>query len=138
MCPNFTIGLNDTRLGMVATDWFQASMHNVISKREAEKALTLGTMFNTDQAFKIGLIDEIATDKADAVRRCQKFLLQCAKIPPYARSTTKKMLRSKELSELENNRERDFQWVLAYVNSPIVQKNLKSFLDTIKAKESKK
>lgn len=134
MCPNFTIGLNDTRLGMVATDWFQASMHNVISKRQAEKALTLGKMFRTDEALHIGLIDEIASDKADAVKRCEKFLLQFSKIPFDARAITKKILRSKEISDLENNRERDFQWVLAFVNSPIVQKNLKAYLDAIKNK----
>lgn len=100
MCPNATIGLNDTRLGMVATDWFQASMHNVISKRKAEMALTLGTMFGTDEAFKIGLIDEVATDKADSMKRCEKFLLQFTKVPSDARAITKKMLRRKGMDSI--------------------------------------
>jgi len=53
MCPNFTIGLNETKLGIVAPFWFQASMRNAISLRETEKALINGTMFTTDEAFKV-------------------------------------------------------------------------------------
>lgn len=37
MLPNFTIGLNETKLGIVAPTWFQASMRNTISVREAGK-----------------------------------------------------------------------------------------------------
>lgn len=111
-------------------------MLNVISKREAEKALTLGTMFSTDHALQIGLIDEVASDKADALERCRKFLLQFAKIPPTARAAIKKNLRNKELSALENNRERDFQFVFAYMNSANVQKSLKAYVDAAKTKET--
>lgn len=37
MLPNFTIGLNETKLGIVAPTWFQASMRNTISLRDAGK-----------------------------------------------------------------------------------------------------
>lgn len=53
MCSNYTIGLNETKLGIVAPTWFQATMRNVISTREAELALTLGKMFTTDEALKV-------------------------------------------------------------------------------------
>lgn len=53
MCSNYTIGLNETKLGIVAPTWFQATMRNVISTREAELALTLGKMFTTEEALKV-------------------------------------------------------------------------------------
>lgn len=53
MCPNFTIGLNETKLGIVAPLWFQSTYRNVLSIRDAEKALTLGTLFKTDEALKV-------------------------------------------------------------------------------------
>lgn len=56
-------------------------MRNVISNRETELALTTGRMFTTDEALKIGLIDEVATDKADAVAKAEKFLVGMSKIP---------------------------------------------------------
>ena len=55
-------------------------MRNVISNRHAELALTTGRLFTTDEALKIGLIDEVATDKADAVAKAEKFLVGISKI----------------------------------------------------------
>ena len=55
MCPNYSIGLNETQLGIVAPTWFQASMRNVINRREAELALTLGRMYTTEEALKVKL-----------------------------------------------------------------------------------
>jgi hypothetical protein len=60
---------------------FYDSMRNVISIRQTELALTSGRMFTTDEALKIGLIDEVATDKADAVAKAEKFLVGMSKIP---------------------------------------------------------
>lgn len=136
MLPKLTIGLNETRLGIIAPRWFQSSMRNVISVREAEKALTLGTMFSTDDALKIGLIDEVANDKQDAIDCCTKFLLQFAKISPEARAITKKNLRGKDIAELEKNRREDLQNFLFFVNQPKVQKGLELYLESLKAKKS--
>jgi hypothetical protein len=55
-------------------------MRNVISSRQTELALSTGQLFTTDEALKIGLIDEVATDKADAIARAEKFLLRMSKI----------------------------------------------------------
>jgi len=55
-------------------------MRNVISNRDTELALTTGRLFTTDEALKIGLIDEVAKDKADAVAKAEKFLVGISKI----------------------------------------------------------
>lgn len=136
MCPKLTIGLNETRLGIVAPVWFQASMRNVISIRDTEKALTLGTMFSTDEALKIGLIDEVAESKEDAIKRSEAFLLQFAKVSPDARAITKKNLRGKDIAQLENNREADIENFLFFVNQPKVQKGLELYLQSLKTKKS--
>lgn len=52
MCPKYIIGLNETRVSLVAPLWVQASMRNVLTTREAEKALLLGTLYTTDEALK--------------------------------------------------------------------------------------
>lgn len=136
MCPNLTIGLNETRLGIIAPTWFQATMRNVIPVREAEKALTLGTMFSTSEALKVGLVDEEASDKQDALKRCEKFLSQFANISPDARAGTKLNCRGKDLAELKNNREQDMHTFLSFVNSPKVQKGLEMYMQALKAKKS--
>ena len=55
-------------------------MRNVISNRHTELALTAGRLFTTEEALKIGLIDEVARDKADAVAKAEKFLVGISKI----------------------------------------------------------
>jgi 3,2-trans-enoyl-CoA isomerase len=55
-------------------------MRNVISSRQTELALSTGRLFTTEEALRIGLIDEVATDKPDAVAKAEKFLLRMTKI----------------------------------------------------------
>lgn len=61
-------------------------------------ALTLGTMFTTEEALKIGLIDEIAKDKTELIQKCENFIGKFKKIPPIARAYSKqvrKLMRAK-------------------------------------------
>lgn len=134
MCPKFTIGLNETRLGIIAPEFFMASYRNVLSKRDAEKALTLGELFTTDEALNIGLIDEVATDKEDAVAKCTAFLAQFAKVSPRARAITKQAYRAKELTALRDGRKHDLDLFLAVITDPKVQAGLEIYLQSLKKK----
>lgn len=49
-------------------------MRNAIGERQAERALIAGTMFSSEEALKIGLVDEIAADKEDCLKKANKFL----------------------------------------------------------------
>lgn len=135
MLPNFTIGLNETKLGIVAPTWFMATMKNTIPSRTAEMALTLGTLFSTEEAHRIGLIDDIATDKADAVAKCEAFLASFKKIPALARGLTKQHFRIKDIQELEDNRTSDIDLFEAAVSNPKVQKSLEVYIEALKNKK---
>ena len=52
--PKFTIGLNETQLGIVAPYWFKDTMVNTIGTRQTELALMMGTLFTSEQAFYRG------------------------------------------------------------------------------------
>lgn len=68
MVQDYTIGLNETRLGISAPTFFQSAFRNVLSKREAEKALTLGTMFSTQEALKVRRLNYLsAKDNAKQI-----------------------------------------------------------------------
>uniref|UniRef100_A0A182NNN9 Enoyl-CoA delta isomerase 1, mitochondrial n=1 Tax=Anopheles dirus TaxID=7168 RepID=A0A182NNN9_9DIPT len=122
MCPNFTIGLNETQLGFMAPTWLQASFRNTISRREAEEALTVGKMYTTDEALKIGLVDEVAENKEKGLEQATNFLNRFRKISPMARAMTKQALRSKDIVELEDNRSQDIDLFVQTVIQPNVQK----------------
>ncbi|GFG39316.1 hypothetical protein Cfor_02241 [Coptotermes formosanus] len=133
--PKYTIGLNETQLGIVAPKWFQDSMRNVISNRQTELALTTGRLFTTDEALKVGLIDEVATDKADAVAKAEKFLVGMSKISAAARKLAKLSSRQEALQWLIANRQADLKGFVTFVNQPAVQKGLDLYLESLKKKK---
>ncbi|XP_014232185.1 enoyl-CoA delta isomerase 1, mitochondrial-like [Trichogramma pretiosum] len=129
-----TIGLNETKLGIVAPKWFADPMISTIGYRQAELALMRGSLFKPDEALKIGLIDEIASDKNDALAKSQKYITSYARIPTEAREATKLSLRKETIAWLENNREWDTTVFLNYVQLPQVQKGLDMYVQSLKKK----
>lgn len=136
MLPNFTIGLNETKLGIVAPDWFMAAFLNVLPRRTAEVALTQGKLFTTDEALAAGLVDEVAATKEEALAKCEKFIGTFAKVNPLARGITKQKFRKEALDGLLNAREKDLNEFLFVINQPMVQKGLGLYLEGLKAKKA--
>ena len=133
----YSIGLNETALGIVAPRWFMDSMVNAISRREAEIALTSAKMFSVEEALKVGVIDETATDKADAVEKCKKFINKFERIPSLARGITKQRFRETPLAWLNNNRKQDIDEFLTFVKNPKVQQSLEMYIQSLKQKAAK-
>ena len=137
MLPSFTIGLNETQLGIVAPKWFMSSYLNVLPRRTAELALTQGKMFTTDEALRVGLIDEVATNKEEALAKCEQFIGTFAKLNLFARGMTKHQFRASDLQQLEEERDKDLEAFLFFVNQPSVQKGLGVYLESLKKKSKK-
>ncbi|XP_017858970.1 PREDICTED: enoyl-CoA delta isomerase 1, mitochondrial [Drosophila arizonae] len=134
MLPKFTIGLNETKLGIVAPMWFMSSFLSVLPRREAERALNQGRMFTTDEALQIGLVDEAAGTKEEALEKCAQFIGTFAKVNPIARALTKQQFRAAELEQLESERAQDLEKFLFFINQPAVQKGLGIYLESLKKK----
>lgn len=135
MVSNYKIGLNETQLGIAIPEVAIAATKNIISSREAEMALTLGAVFTTDDALKIGLIDDVASDKTEAIAKCEEFLGRFKKIPSMARGITKQFFRKKVIDLMTSNREKDVESFVSYVLDPTTQKSLQAFMDGSKNKK---
>ncbi|XP_011499862.1 PREDICTED: enoyl-CoA delta isomerase 1, mitochondrial-like [Ceratosolen solmsi marchali] len=129
-----TIGLNETKLGIVAPKWFQDPLIATIGYRQAELALLRGTLFKPQEALKVGLVDELASNKTDALTKCISYITDYAKISTEARTATKLSLRKETLTWLEGNREWDTTIFLNYVQLPQVQTNLDLYIQSLKKK----
>lgn len=134
MLNNFTIGLNETQLGIVAPSWFAATMCNTIGIRQTELALTTGRLFKTEEALKVGLIDDIAKDKNEGIAKAEEFIKRFARIPPMARTLSKIQIRGKDIQALKNNKEKDLNTFLTVIKDPKVQKGLELYLASLKQK----
>ncbi|MEQ2185191.1 dodecenoyl-CoA isomerase [Goodea atripinnis] len=60
--PRYTIGLNETQLGIVAPFWFKETMVNTVGHRNTEVALQLGLLYKPAEALKIGLVDQLVPE----------------------------------------------------------------------------
>ncbi|KAH1000025.1 hypothetical protein HUJ05_004661 [Dendroctonus ponderosae] len=134
MVPKAVIGLNETQLGIVAPSWFAASMENVIGKRQTELALTTGKLFTTDEALKVGLIDEVVQTKEEGLEKAQGFIGSFARISPFARSLSKQTVRGGTIRSMVKGREADLQLFLATIQQDQVQKGLGLYIEALKKK----
>ncbi|XP_047516547.1 enoyl-CoA delta isomerase 1, mitochondrial-like [Pieris napi] len=133
----YTIGLNETALGIIAPRWFMDCMVNTIPQREAEIALTTGKLFTVEEALKVGLIDEAAKDKDDAIEKCKGFIAKFDNIPPMARAVTKLKFRDPSTQWLKNNKKADLDEFLSNITDPKIQKSLEMYIHMLKAKQNK-
>lgn len=155
MVKNKTIGLNETKLGLVAPTWFIASMQNVIGQRHSELALTSGKLFTTEEALRIGLIDEIAESSEDAMLKSRAFFKVFENVVPAARATTKQFIRGETiqvfqfqtyfythiksffgLQDLAQNKEADLNQFVKTVMNKKVQQSLDLYIKSLKKGQS--
>ncbi|XP_072015692.1 enoyl-CoA delta isomerase 1, mitochondrial-like isoform X2 [Amphiura filiformis] len=130
----FTIGLNETLLGIVAPFWFSDTMLNTIGHRQTEKALQLGSLFKVDQALDIGLIDQVA--EPDQIMEAAKTeMTKWLKIPDHARILTKQMLRGPTLEKLQTKRDEDVAFFTNFIQKEYIQKSLGMYLESLKKRQ---
>lgn len=130
--PKYTIGLNETQLGIVAPKWFKDTMVAVIGQRKTELSLTTGKMYATDEALQIGLIDESSSDVDSALKKGIQFLNNFQKISPSAYKMTKDISRQPTIQWLIDNKQKDLDFVIKRMQSPVVQKSLELYLQSLK------
>jgi len=130
----FRIGLNETQLGIVAPYWFRDSMINTVGTRQTEMALQLGTLFSSEEALNIGLVDEVVPDQTSATTLAESKMKEFLKIPGTARYLSKLTVREEALKKLANNREADVDNFVSFAMSAPVQKGLGLYLESLSKK----
>ena len=134
---NFSIGLNETKLGIVAPVWFQDAMVNVAGQRQAEQALQLGEMYPNTEALRIRLVDRLVPEtqvREEALKEMDKWLT----IPDLPRIISKSQLRAPTMDKFAQIREADLENFVTFITGPAVQKGLGRYMEKLKEKASKK
>ncbi|XP_076247841.1 enoyl-CoA delta isomerase 1, mitochondrial [Calliopsis andreniformis] len=129
-----SIGLNETKLGLSAPTWFKNMFIETVGYRKAELALLRGSLFHPKEALEIGLVDELATDKTDAIEKCQDYIKYFKNISPQGRNATKLVLRKHNLLWMEQNRDADVAKFVNFAQIPKVQAGLKLYIESLKKK----
>lgn len=133
--PRYSIGLNETQLGIVAPFWFKDTMVNTVGHRTAEMALALGLLYSPSEALKVGLVDQLAPEDqvlATATQTMAKWLA----IPEHARQITKSMMRKPTIDKLKASREADIQNFVSFITKDSIQKSLRMYLEMLKKRKA--
>lgn len=129
-----TIGLNETQLGLVAPKWFRDVYILLMGYRQAELALLRGALFKPEKALQLGLVDELAKDKTDAIEKCKNYILSYDNISGLGRAMTKLECRQDLIQWLKENQQADIDTFVNHAQSPKVQAGLKLYIEYLKQK----
>ena len=129
----FTIGLNETRLGIVAPPWLIKAFQYAVGTRRADIMLQTGALVTAERAAEVGLIDE-AVDHADVMVRAAEGVGNLLAVPDVARHRTKMITRGPMLERLLGDRKADTEDFAIFCESPPVQGSLSAYLDALKRK----
>ena len=131
-----TIGLNESRLGIVAPPFLARQFIDTIGKRQAELGLSLGTLYTPEEALKIGLVDRVVP--MERVRdTAREVAVQFTRIPATARVASKQLTRGPALQDLEENREKDVNDFVRFITSESAQRGLSAYLEMMAARKKK-
>ncbi|XP_052816265.1 enoyl-CoA delta isomerase 1, mitochondrial-like [Mya arenaria] len=137
MASGYTIGLNETQLGIIPPFWFVDSMINATGMRQAEICCEKGLMVTSEEAEKIGLVDTVVPQQA-IIENAQTEMQSWLKVPDFARQLTKKQIRQPTLDKLLSRRDEDIQHFVQFITKDSVQKALGFYLEQLKNKQKKK
>uniref|UniRef100_A0A3Q3R650 Enoyl-CoA delta isomerase 1, mitochondrial n=1 Tax=Monopterus albus TaxID=43700 RepID=A0A3Q3R650_MONAL len=132
--PRYSIGLNETQLGIVAPFWFKDTIINTVGHRTAEMALELGLLFSPSEALKIGLVDQVVPEDQVLTTATQAMTKWLA-VPDHARQITKSLMRKPTLDKLTSSREADIQNFVSFITKDSIQKSLRVYLEMLKKRK---
>ncbi|CAJ1013826.1 Enoyl-CoA hydratase/isomerase, putative [Leishmania shawi] len=135
----YRIGLNETKLGLVAPPWTMPAYAYLLGSRQAERMLQLGETPLADDAHKLGLIDEVAPDEERTIEAAYKQAERFLSVPQQSRWMARDMMRREYLQMLASDEERNYdtEFFTQFVMNPEVQHNLERYLERLKSRSRK-
>uniref|UniRef100_A0A8C7J9S4 Enoyl-CoA delta isomerase 1, mitochondrial n=1 Tax=Oncorhynchus kisutch TaxID=8019 RepID=A0A8C7J9S4_ONCKI len=133
--PRYSIGLNETQLGIVAPFWFKDTLVNTVGNRAAELALELGLLYSAPDALKIGLVDQLVPED-QVLSTAQDTMSKWLAVPDHARQITKSMMRKQTIDKLLSNREADITNFVSFITKDSIQRSLRMYLEMLKSRKA--
>lgn len=128
------IGLNESQLGIVAPPWLAQMFIDTVGQRQAELALSLGTLYTPSEALNVGLVDEVVT--SDVLDVASEKAKEWIRIQPAALLGVKDITRKSQLDTLRENRESDSDAFCSFVTEEEVQRALGNYLELLAKRKS--
>jgi len=134
----FRIGLNETKLGIVAPPWVMAGFRYVVGTRKAERMLQLGETPTAEEALAIGLVDKVVQE-ADVLAEAEKEAARFLAIPNNARWMSRDMMRQEVTQFLASDEEREYDtnFFKQMMGNEDVQRSISGYLARLSGNKKK-
>lgn len=138
--PKYVMALNETQVNLSGTMWLHLHCENVTGRRNADRILSTGKTWTTEEALKLGLVDEVV-DESELISRALAMAKEYVNTGQEARAFFRRNLRAPVISFMKENFEKDVQFctegVIGLRNRPGVLNNLRKKALKKKQKMSK-
>jgi Delta3-Delta2-enoyl-CoA isomerase len=129
--PKNVIGLNESLLGIRVPWWLNDMFLDAVGPRQAELLIQTGELVGAEEAYRIGLVDKVATSSDDcvnlAIEEARKFL----RIPARIRNLVKLQYRHKRLEQMRDHAQRDALEFATYLANDHVQHSIRSYVQSL-------
>jgi enoyl-CoA hydratase/carnithine racemase len=99
----FSLGLNETQVGLVAPDGIQHLMRRVVGAHKAERLLVAGELVLAEDALAMGLVDELV-EIDHVATRAKVWLESMLRLPRAPMLETRRMARADLVAALQPGR----------------------------------
>ncbi|XP_065214595.1 enoyl-CoA delta isomerase 1, mitochondrial-like [Planococcus citri] len=133
--PNYTIGLNEAKIGINAPFWFIDVMKTLIGDRKTESAVLSGEMFPAEKALSIGLVDKVVQNVPDALNEANTYLQNAISLIPDSRAIMKRDCRRDVVEKFLKGRKEELKFIVGNVLLPQNQERFKVYFESMKKKK---
>jgi enoyl-CoA hydratase/carnithine racemase len=129
----FKIGLNEVQVGLSVPEVIQFALRRAVGAQRAERLMVAGAMIESDEAARIGMVDELAEPDA-VVARALAWCAQHLALPPEALAETRRMARADLHAALDRASSEPVEYFIERWFSEEAQRTLGGMLARLKAK----
>jgi 3,2-trans-enoyl-CoA isomerase len=103
----FKTGFNEVQVGLVVPPQVHRALVRLIGAHSAERILVTGELMDAQRAQEIGLVDELADDPEQVLRRALEWCEELLALPQPAMSISRAMARADLHQMFEENGAKD-------------------------------
>ena len=125
---SYKMGVPAAKIGLVAPRWFMMMLTHLMGQRRTELALQQGTVFEPNEAKKVGLVDEVIGEGEDIVAAAIESLKPFLRVSQKSRAEMKLSLRNGLIADFKSSRERETEHFISFVLEDSVQNALGKYI----------
>jgi len=129
----YKIGLNEVQVGLRMPRPILAVARHVLGTRQAERLCTTATLVDVDEAYRIGLVDEVVPD-SEVIPRAIAWARQMIALPPNALAKTRVLSRRDLMRTFEAMDEEQLELFMDEWFSEETQGAMKALVERLAAK----